>query len=143
MSTLDIIDKSCIAMNKDIRFLTRVCHNKLDSDETYRAQKTLNTAISADPTAVMKVVGPYLLKYAEPISEHDDKFFLAKDFKEDVEDKKDIDTAMKIITTVKSVYETCSEEEREKIKETASDMLSHYCEYKLAVAEVEKKIQHK
>lgn len=138
MATFDIIDKACIAINKNIRFLTRVCHNKLDNDETYRAQKTINTAISADPTLVMKVVGPYLLKYAEPISKHDEKFFLNNDFKEDVWKGFDVDKAMEIIMTIKSVYESCSPEEREKIKETSSDMLSHYCEYKIAVETIEK-----
>lgn len=130
---LDIIDKTCGDMNSCIRFLTRVYHNKINNDESYRMQKTLNTAISADPTVVMNKVGPYLLKYAKQISTHEEKFFLSKEWDDDINNEKEPDKAMGVIMSVKTVYETCNDVERNKIMETVSDMLSHFCEYKLAV----------
>jgi len=115
-----------------MRFLMRVYHNKANSDDSYRAQKTLNTAINADPTIVMNRVGPYLFKYADPISKHEEKFFLDNEWNDDVSG----DDAMKIIMSIKEVYTQCNEDEREKIMVNVSDMLSHYCEYKMAIVKL-------
>ena len=123
---INIIDKTCQEMNSAIRFLARVYHSKVNSDESYRYQKTLNTAINADPTLVIKTVGPYLLKYGEPISNHEEKFFLEKDYSDDAKEEEDAGKAMKAINAVKSVYLKCSKDERAKIMDTVSDMLSHY-----------------
>ena len=134
MSALDIIDKTCTAMNKNLRFLTRVFHSKANSDESYRVQKTLNTAINADPTVCMKRAGPYLFKYAEPISNHEEKFFIDKEWDDDDIVQHNPDKAMDVIKAIKTVYVQCDADERAKIMETVSDMLSHYCEYRLAVS---------
>jgi hypothetical protein len=137
MSVLNTIDDTCRAINSNIRFLARVFHNKTNSDESYRVQKTLNTAINTDPTIVMKRVGPYLLKYADPISKHDEQFFLNKEWCEDTAGEDDPDQAMDAIVAIKKIYQQCNTVEREKIMNTVSDMLSHYCEYTLVASKIE------
>ena len=131
---MDTIDRTCKTTNSAIRFLVRVYHSKANDDTSYRAQKTINTIINADPTVVIKTMGPYLFKYAEPISKHDDKFFLNDhDFNDDAILEEDPEEALEYISIIKDAYSKCNTDERVVIQTKTSDMLSAYCEYKMAV----------
>jgi len=149
MNPLDKIDKACIAMNSDMRFLARVYHSKVNSDQSYSNQKRLNLAINFDPTVVMKRVGPHLLKHADVIHKQDIQFYTGVDPNIDENElgtlgpsSQDTSTgpvpgrAAKVLAIIRKVYGVCNTEEREKVMVTVSDMLSHYCEYHLAVSEM-------
>lgn len=132
MSSLNTIDRTCTDFNKCVRFLARVYDTKVKSDISYRLQKTLNTVISTDPTVPIKLGGPYIHKYAEPISKHDEKFYMTTDFTEDSKDSDDPNEILQLISSVRDIFKTFNTAEKEKMMTCCSDMLSHYCEYKLA-----------
>jgi hypothetical protein len=133
---MDIIDRTTTGVNSSIRFLVRIYHSKVNSDTSYRAQKTLNTVISTDPTYLIKVLGPYLFKYAEPISTSNVDFLLENDYTEEVNNEasgRDVDAATAAITMIKKLLRESDDDEREVIMEKVSSMLSDYCEYEMAM----------
>ena len=132
-----VIEKACKDMNKDMRYLMRVCHNKNPTDETYGARRTLNTAINTDPTVVIKMVGPYLLKYAEKISGREESFFVNSTFDSEIDELGESpEKASLMINAVKTAYKLCTKKESQKIMDVTEDMLSHYCEYKMVVGDM-------
>jgi hypothetical protein len=100
--------------------------------KTNRIKGKLSLIIVNAPLSVMEVAGPYLLKYAEHIKLHDEKFFLNADFSEDFK-KSDSNISTSdfkyLINQVRGVYIKCDIKEKRYLNELCDDLLISYCSY--------------
>lgn len=138
-------DKVVAEYNKELGQLISTINKLLPNDlDVERMKKQLLLAKTADEEVLIRLSGPYLYKYQNPILESKDIFFLdpfsvdtTKLSKEDValieSMKVDLKTAkpevMIIINKIRILYAKFSKEEKSVVKRGVLKMLEAYIQY--------------
>jgi hypothetical protein len=78
------------------------------------------------------MAGPYIIKYADNIKAHDEKFFLTADFTIDFDG--DISEAnaklmKKLIKSIRKIYVRSPDMEKKYLNDLTDDLLIAYCSY--------------
>lgn len=124
--------------NSHCKFLARVLTSKkkgsYDEAEAFRSQKRLTMFVAEEPMYLIKHIGPYFLKYGKIIQKRDWKSLLSMEFSEEVSDcSGDTSSVKDTIAFIKEVFEASTEQEKIKLGDVITDMLSVYCQYAMFV----------
>jgi hypothetical protein len=123
-------DKQFMQFNTQISWLINLVKKIYPSNDTIdRAASRISLAKQADPTILIKIVGPYLLSYRQNIIDYDDEFVLNMDISEKTDDEF-IQTIFHMIT---QAYKNFKPKERNTIKDKINDMLNTYMEYLIEI----------
>lgn len=138
----DALHESIEVFAATLRTLTNDLVQRRPNDATiWRAHRRITTGISIDPLGVVNTVGPYLYKYRDQIYNFDsnvEEFFMANNFDtelmEGVEQER-VDLAAYIIPVVKEIARDLPREEKQPYIDAVVNMLDHYLEIKVGLAE--------
>ena len=116
--------------NSKISWLINVVRKIYPSDETIdRAASRISLAKQTDPTILIKIVGPYLMKYRQNIIDYEDKFVLSMDISEHTNDE----FVQTIFHKLTKAYTDFNTKERNAIKDKINEMLNVYMEYLILI----------
>jgi hypothetical protein len=118
--------------NSVLKRITKFACEKSLMFRTNKLNEKISMLISTSPFAIMDIAGPYLIKYADNIKAHDEKFFLTtdftKDYDEDLSDEK-VKTFSKLIKKTRKIYVKCSDMEKKYWNDLMDDLLIAYCSF--------------
>lgn len=109
--------------------LDHVYKKRGDDIDFYKINQRFNTLLKVDEYQIMKVSGPYLLKYRKMIADRNVDFFKNIDYDQTYGHKKSYDPA--IIVKIRTMWEEFAPDEKENIIDKIQEMLVAYCDYKL------------
>jgi hypothetical protein len=133
------MDSACKLYNSNLNHLTSIASHKNPDDESIaKIREILRAVLAADETLVIIQSGTYIWKYREQIANKEESFFLAQDFKEDIDTVKsqisksrdfsdnEISTVM---NSIKKTYTTMSAPEKEVVWRHVMELLKSYAQY--------------
>ena len=126
--------------NNELKFLFKIYINfkkgKFDEHETHVYHKRALLCIRQYPEFLMTEMGPYFIKYREPIKKGDAEYFLNRDFEEDrknfgkvITDIADEELQLEVMNHLKKLWKVSKENEKEIITKKMQNMLSLYCRF--------------
>lgn len=136
--TRDSMERARQLFNSNLNQLTTIAVNKNPKEDSIaKIREILRAAQAADGTIIIVQAGPYVWKYRDQISKHDEKFFIDNNFEEDIAEAskkiKNHDFSESeiagIMQGLKQTYKFLTEPEKNVVWKHVTDLLRAYATY--------------